>query len=144
MNTRPRSAPRTRIVVGFDGSESATRALGRAADEIEPGGTLTLITVEPMARSAGALSENLLGAFPDTTGLLEEARRSLGARDDIAVETVARTRDPAAIVLEAARDAEADLVVVGRRGRDFAARMLLGSVAERVVKQAPCDVLVVA
>jgi nucleotide-binding universal stress UspA family protein len=32
---------------------------------------------------------------------------------------------------------------VGRRGGDFVARTLLGSVAERIVKQAPCDVLVV-
>jgi nucleotide-binding universal stress UspA family protein len=36
------------------------------------------------------------------------------------------------------------LIVIGRRGRDFAARALLGSVAERVVSQASCDVLVVA
>jgi nucleotide-binding universal stress UspA family protein len=38
----------------------------------------------------------------------------------------------------------ADLLVVGRRGGDFVARTLLGSVAQRVVQQAPCDVLVVA
>jgi nucleotide-binding universal stress UspA family protein len=144
MNTGTRSAPRTRVVVGFDGSESATRALGRAAGEIEPGGTLTLVTVEPVAHSAGVLSEDLLGASPDPTALLEQARKSLGARDDIAVETIAGTGDPAAIILETARDTDADLLVVGRRGRDFAARVLLGSVAERVANQAPCDVLIVA
>jgi nucleotide-binding universal stress UspA family protein len=60
------------------------------------------------------------------------------------VEPVARPGDPAAILLEAARDAHADLIVIGRRGRDFAARVLLGSVAQRVVSQASCDVLVVA
>ena len=37
--------------------------------------------------------------------------------------------DPATIMLEAARDASADLIVLGRRGQDFAARALLGSVA---------------
>ena len=144
MHSHTRSAPRTRVVVGFDGSESALRALSRAADEIEPGGTLTLVTVKPTARSAGALSEDLIGAFPDPAALLEEGRLSLAARDDIVDEAVARSGDPAAIVLAAARDAGADLIVIGRRGRDFAARVLLGSVAERVVAQARCDVLVVA
>jgi len=42
------------------------------------------------------------------------------------------------------RELEAQLVIVGRRGRDFVARTLLGSVAHRVVENAPCDVLVVA
>lgn len=144
MNTRTRSGPRTRIVVGFDGSETAMRALGRAAEEIEAGGTLTLVTVEPTAHSSGVLSEDLLSASPDAGALLEEARLSLGTRDDISVEGIAREGDPAAVMLEVARDARADLIVIGRRGRDFAARALLGSVAERVVNQAPCDVLVVA
>jgi nucleotide-binding universal stress UspA family protein len=35
-------------------------------------------------------------------------------------------------------------VIVGRRGNDFVARTLLGSVATRVVEHAPCNVLVVA
>lgn len=144
MNTRTRSASRTRIVVGFDGSETAMRALGRAADEIAPGGTLTLLTVEPTAHSSGVLSEDLLSASPDAAALLEEGRLSLGTRDDIAIQGIVGKGDPAAIMLEAAREAGADLIVIGRRGRDFAARALLGSVAERVVKQAPCDVLVVA
>ena len=144
MSTPSRNASRTRVVAGFDGSETAIRALGRAADEIEPGGILTLVTVEPTAHSAGVLSEDLLSASPDAARLLEEARMSLGVRDDITVEPMLRQGDPAAILLEAARDARADLIVIGRRGRDFAARALLGSVAERVVRQAPCDILVVA
>lgn len=90
MNTRTRSASRMRIVVGFDGSDTALRALGRAADEIQSGGTLTLVTVEPTAHSPGALSEDLLSASADAAGLLEEARLSLGVRDDIAVEAIVR------------------------------------------------------
>jgi nucleotide-binding universal stress UspA family protein len=38
----------------------------------------------------------------------------------------------------------AGLLIIGRRGKDFVARTLLGSVATRLVEQAPCDVLVVA
>jgi nucleotide-binding universal stress UspA family protein len=144
MNPQPRDLSRTRIVVGFDGSETAIRGLRRAADEIEPGGTITLVTVEATAQSRGVLSEDLLDESPDAAAVLEEARGSLEGRDDITVQAFAGKGDPAVVLLEAARDAQADLIVIGRRGRDFEARVLLGSVADRVVKQAPCDVLVVA
>lgn len=144
MHTPSRDTSRTRIVVGFDGSEAAVRALGRAAEEIASGGTLTLVSVEPTAHSAGIRSEDLLSASPDPARLLAEPLPSLGVREDITVEPMAGKGDPAAILLEAARDAHADLIVIGRRGRDFAARALLGSVAQRIVNQAPCDVLVVA
>jgi nucleotide-binding universal stress UspA family protein len=76
--------------------------------------------------------------------VLEQGRLRLSVRNDITVKPIVRKGDPAAIVLETARDEQAELIVIGRRGRDFAARVLLGSVAERVVSQAPCDVLVVA
>jgi nucleotide-binding universal stress UspA family protein len=102
------------------------------------------VTVEPTAHSPGILSEDLLSVAPDAAQLLAEALASLGVHQDITVEPIARKGDPAAILLEAAREARADLIVIGRRGRDFAARTLLGSVAQRVVNQAPCDVLVVA
>jgi len=45
--------------------------------------------------------------------------------------------DPAEPVLEVARAASGDLVIIGRRGEDFVARTLLGSVATRVVEPAP-------
>ena len=62
----------------------------------------------------------------------------------IAIETQAAVGDPAAVLIEAARESDAELLIVGRRGGDFVARTLLGSVSQRVVQYAPCDVLVVA
>jgi nucleotide-binding universal stress UspA family protein len=50
---------------------------------------------------------------------------------------------PAEVLAEVAREQRADLLIVGRRGRDFTARVLLGSVSSRLVAAAPCDVLVV-
>src|SRR4051812_17500674 len=88
MNTSSKGTLRASIVVGFDGSDAAIRALGRAADEIAPGGTLTVVTVEPTAHSAGVLSEDLLSTSPDAARVLEEARLSLGVRDDITVEPI--------------------------------------------------------
>ena len=51
------------------------------------------------------------------------------------------TGDPAVVLVDIAREVAADLLVIGRRGGDFVARTLLGSVAQRAVQHAPCDVL---
>ncbi len=52
------------------------------------------------------------------------------------------TDQPAAAILTAADEFEADLVVVGTHGESGVSRFLLGSVAEKVARRAPCDVLV--
>ena len=46
------------------------------------------------------------------------------------------------VLVDVAREVSADDVIVGRRGVDFVTRTVLGSVAQRAVEQAPCDVLV--
>jgi nucleotide-binding universal stress UspA family protein len=50
---------------------------------------------------------------------------------------------PSDAVLEVARDVRADLIVLGTHGRTSLARLLLGSVAEQVLRRAPCPVLTV-
>lgn len=54
-----------------------------------------------------------------------------------------RLSDPTQAIVQLASDIEADLVVVGTHGRRGLARFLLGSVAEGVMRLAPCPVLVV-
>jgi nucleotide-binding universal stress UspA family protein len=51
--------------------------------------------------------------------------------------------DPAAAILQLARDTKADLIVMGTHGRTGFDRVLMGSVAEAVVRTAPCSVLTV-
>jgi nucleotide-binding universal stress UspA family protein len=51
--------------------------------------------------------------------------------------------DPAAAILRAAKDDNVDLIVMGTHGRGGFSRALLGSVADAVVRQAPCPVLLV-
>jgi nucleotide-binding universal stress UspA family protein len=51
--------------------------------------------------------------------------------------------DPAAVILEQAKKANADLVVMGAHGRGALYGALLGDVAQDVVRQAPCPVLLV-
>jgi nucleotide-binding universal stress UspA family protein len=121
MAARPR-----RILVGYDGSEAAGRALDAAADLVGYGSTLSVITVQN-----GELRRSVVA----------EARGHLRGR-----HVEARYHEPsgeaAEQLVEAARELEADLVVVGRRDRK-SLRGLLGSVSSKVVRRAPCDVLVV-
>jgi nucleotide-binding universal stress UspA family protein len=53
-----------------------------------------------------------------------------------------RTGDPRQVILDLAREGESDLVAVGTKGRTGLAHMLVGSVADGVLRSAPCDVLV--
>jgi universal stress protein A len=54
-----------------------------------------------------------------------------------------RTGAPAAEIVKYAREADVDLIVMGTHGRGFVAHVVLGSVAEKVVRTAPCPVLTV-
>jgi nucleotide-binding universal stress UspA family protein len=134
--------PRT-VVVGFDGSACAGRALERAASLIDADGLLVLVSVETEMRSLGILAAPLLDTRDgDAARLLAQAREQVPP-GFAACLPLTRRGDPAEVLAEVAREQRADLLVVGRRGRDFAARVLLGSVASRLVADAPCDVLVV-
>jgi nucleotide-binding universal stress UspA family protein len=70
--------------------------------------------------------------------LFDEDRKTLRATSVI----VTSNAPPAAIVTYA-RDAAIDLIVMGTHGRGAVAHLLMGSVAERVVRTAPCPVLTV-
>jgi nucleotide-binding universal stress UspA family protein len=113
--------------VGYDGSDAGERALDAAADLIGYGSTLAVVSVS---------------ASDAATGLLEEAREQL-VRRHVTAQYVSRAGDPAEELIEASRELGSDLIVVGRRQQSSLRRLLLGSVSEQVVKQAPCDVLVV-
>ena len=70
--------------------------------------------------------------------LSDEDRAQLGARATVLTSTSA-----ADSIVAYARDSRVDLIVVGTHGRGGVARLFMGSVAERVVRSAPCPVLTV-
>lgn len=74
--------------------------------------------------------------------LAREAEALLSA-DDVVVSARAVDGDAAEALMQVAREVDAGLIVVGARGGDFVARTLRGSVGERLVARAPCDLLVV-
>lgn len=65
--------------------------------------------------------------------------RSLRATVDVPLASLRSLGDD---IVERARAADVDVIVIGTRGRTGLSRLLLGSVAERVVRRAHCDVYV--
>jgi nucleotide-binding universal stress UspA family protein len=140
----PSAAPGTRTqrlvdaaVVGFEGSDASRRAVARATAAAEPGGTVVLVTASHVPEEEPAARRSF---EPDA--LLREAVALCRGRDVRVVTHVAHA-EPAEALVGVARDVDADLIVVGARGDSFLARALRGSVGERLVARAPCDVLVV-
>ncbi len=142
-----------RILVPFDGSDTSCRALDAAVRMArESGGTLRVVHV--MEDSAYMTGYDPMGG---SSGLLLKAVRE-GARRILAdgVERAgqaglvaeAELLDPpggrlGSVVAEAARKWQADLVVVGTHGRRGLGRVLLGSGAEQVIREATVPVLVI-
>lgn len=131
------------IVVGYDGSDAARRGLGRVRDLGERASKVLVVAVVPALRSAG-LATPLSESTFDAQRLLQEAFDVLEPPARTHVELREATGDPGVVLVDIAREVAADLLVIGRQGGDFVARTLLGSVAQRAVQHAPCDVLVVA
>jgi nucleotide-binding universal stress UspA family protein len=131
-----------RIVVGYDGSDSAKRALERVSSvATDQDQVLVVAAAESHARAG--ITE---GARLDPSEIqrrrsdLAEAEAFLSERG-IQPETTEAQGDPGSVIVEAAKDA--DLVIVGTRGLNPLQRILLGSVSSKVVHRAECDVLVV-
>lgn len=131
------------VVVGFDGSESAVRALDRALALAPPAGRVVVVTaVEVGGPGAERVGEATPEAREQGEEILAEARSRAGSqgRD---VETLLGQGAPTAVILDAVRAVGPQLLVVGTRGAGPVERLLLGSVSSALVHHAPCDVLVV-
>jgi nucleotide-binding universal stress UspA family protein len=140
------------IVVGTDGSDTATQAVRQAVDlAVGVGAKLELVSAyEPVP--AQRLREERREAPEDLQWAInprEEVDLTLEAAADIArqagvvVSVYARQGDPADAILDVAEEQEADLIVVGNKGMTGAKRFLLGSVPNKVSHHAPCSVLII-
>lgn len=131
------------IVLAYDGSEPARRALERAA-ELANGAAVTVVSgvhiFPAIGRAAATFDEDEVAERKQELNDAAEYLRGKG----IEPQTVeARGVDVGDAILEEAREVKADLIVVGSSGKNLAERIVLGSVSSRVVHGSPCDVLVV-
>ena len=137
------------LLVGVDGSAASLAALDVAADVAAMlGGSLSVLHVFehvrpfPVARRGEQGSEGHEGVRDRALELLEASARDIRQRG-VGVQVVLRSGDPAPTLLDLADDVDADLVVVGTRGRGGPADLLLGSVARTVADGARRPTLVV-
>ena len=129
-----------RILVGYNGSDASRRALVHAAELAGRGGEVDVINViaaQPVSARVDALGD---GERRHQRNLLREAR-SLLREWDVRMGAVQAVGDPTTEIRAAAEDSGARVIVVGR-GNGMR-RLIKGSVSTRLVRRAPCDVLVV-
>ncbi len=141
-----------RIVVGTDGSDTASEAVRHATELARStGGTLDVVSAfdpvpqerlrEEAAEVPGDVAHGI-GPREDVNVSLEAAAGP--ARDaGVTVQTHAREGDPADAILDVAEEVNADLIVVGNKGMTGAKRFLLGSVPNKISHHAPCGVYIV-
>jgi nucleotide-binding universal stress UspA family protein len=135
-----------RIVVGVDGSAHARRALQWAAREAKlRGAHLSVIYAFTLPHLGGGQTlstEVITRVRRDAQDLIENEIDALGeTAAGLDVSCAAAEGAPAQVLLDAA--AEAELLVVGSRGRGGFAALLLGSVSQQCTHHASCPVVVV-
>jgi len=133
------------IVVGYDETEPAKRALERTAELAQAFGAEVVVTsVAPVP----AVSTRGGGAI-DPTDPLERHEEELRQAESFLVERGLAPRlvpaigDPARTIVDVADEAQADLIVVGTREPRTLDRLLGTSVSGGVSRHAHCDVLIV-
>ncbi len=141
-----------KILCPVDFSESADHALNYALTLAEMGGAELLLihVVEAISYpQSAALFEPLLGEVDLTMKLQSAFEEQLRQRvtelqaDYAHVSGKAVTGNTFVEIIRAAREENADMIVMGTHGRTGLAHVLIGSVAEKVVRGAPCPVLTV-
>ncbi|HTR49473.1 MAG TPA: universal stress protein [Kofleriaceae bacterium] len=142
--------PITTIVAAVDLSVQADQALERAAALAElRGAKLVIAYAQADDAPIANVGNEMLRTLGDVTAAVraEEARRlderleALRGRG-VAAELVSRTGAPGEVVAQIAAERHAELVVAGTHGLTGISRFLLGSVANAILRHAPCDVLV--
>ncbi|HEX8065224.1 MAG TPA: universal stress protein [Thermoleophilaceae bacterium] len=140
------------IVVGTDGSETATEAVRQATELAKSvGGRINLVSAfEPVGNQR--LREErtqvpddmqwMVNEREDVEATLRAAAEQI-AETGVDVETFSRQGDPADAILDVAEEQNADLIVVGNKGMTGAKRFLLGSVPNKVSHHAPCSVMII-
>jgi nucleotide-binding universal stress UspA family protein len=149
------------IVVGIDYSEASDLALEQAFElaAARPNAELHIVNVVRLygnqalidaPTAAGFSAISLADANAQLDSYVQQRQQAYSASNPLAegaglrrVVSHLRLEAPAAEIAQLAADLEADLVVVGTHGRRGISRLLLGSVAEGVVRLSPCPVFVV-
>jgi len=135
-----------KILVGLDGSDTSWAAFHRALDIAQAhGAELWVLSVEDhLPHFPGTIDEVQEEEERENSYFREvqQTAREAAAQQGVALRTRTVTGHAADRLIEFARDAAVDLIVVGHRGHANPWHHLIGSTADRLVDHAPCCVLV--
>jgi nucleotide-binding universal stress UspA family protein len=136
-----------RIVVGFDGSDSSRRALLDGMRLAKLCGSAMLVTLveEHLPKYPSAMSETTEERETIDTYFvqLKQEAEVLGREQGVTVGVRIVAGSAPKLLCDVAREARADLLVIGASGRSGLWAGVLGTTADKVVDHAPCSVLVV-
>ena len=131
----------THVLVPLDGSAAAEAALEKAF-ELFPDADVTVLHVTQVTSLPTDSGESVAEiAAAETDELLETAERTAEARGR-EITTEAIEGHAARTIIGYAETHDVDHIVMGSIGRSGLGRLLLGSVAETVVRRAPCPVTI--
>jgi nucleotide-binding universal stress UspA family protein len=131
-----------KILVGYDGSEGAKKALDRAVSMVKEGDEIVVVFVVPPTKI-----EEFVGFDSDLT--VEKARdmldEAVGSLEDtgIQVSSIVKEGGVAKEIIDLGTELECDLIVVGSYGLSKVGTFALGDVAEEVAKKASRPVLLI-
>jgi nucleotide-binding universal stress UspA family protein len=135
----------TRILHPTDFSDHSTYALGIAADLARQNQASLLILHTVPSLSAAGVSYGEVARDVEPEGyrdsIMSDLRRSVPAPAGVSADYVVAEGNPTAEINRVARERSCDLIVMGTHGRTGVSHLLAGSVAEGVVRTAPCPVL---
>lgn len=142
------SAEHSQVVVGFDFSQSGRAALERAIGVAirAPWHVLHFVcVVDPHFAFPGLPTKHIDVEYAsrvqeEVTGIVGQELAAKAVADRIHFFVHARIGKPAAEILGVAEDVGADLIIVGSKGLTGIERAVLGSVSEKVVREAKCTV----
>lgn len=139
------------VLIPVDGSDPAWEALEYAADHHDGDHLTVLHVVDPVDNmygiEGGYYDQDLFDqAIERGEEICDQARSRLGKAgiaDSTELKTAVETGRPAQTIIEYATENDVDQIVMGSHGRSGVSRLLLGSVAETVVRRASVPVTVV-
>lgn len=133
-----------RILVPTDFSPNSEVALSLATSLArDSGGEIVVAHVETIPLSATGGEYLYAIPEPPTEELMEKLQHVTPPDSHVPVERRLLAGDPADAIVRIAEAEHIDLIVMGTHGRRGLSRLLMGSVAESVVRAAPCPVLTV-
>lgn len=142
----------TRIVVAVDGSQTSRRAFEAALDLAKSNHAVlqpfyvvenTPMYFEAPGYDPSVLRNRLIEQGKELGAEFAKTMLENGVQGELAIGEASSLDDVSAVVLNAAADFKADLLVMGTHGRRGFQRLILGSVAERCVRQATLPVLLI-